>query len=113
MALHARKLLSGTNTGNAARIAGANRGANPPVYRTAYELLSGSATEAGNSFGLECENAGALQSVTYAASVTPNPYLAAYVPVVLQRRAAVGRDRLSSRRSCGGTLTGRAPLGMT
>jgi hypothetical protein len=67
--------LNGTNTGNVARIAGANPNANPPVYNTAYALLSGSATEAGNYFDLECENTGALQNVTYATKITPDPYL--------------------------------------
>jgi hypothetical protein len=67
--------LNGSNTGNVCRIAGGDPGANPPVYYTAYAPLPGSATEAGNYFDLECENTGALQNVSYAASITPDPYL--------------------------------------
>ena len=67
--------LNGTNTGNVSRIAGADPGASTPVYNTAYALLSGSTTEAGNYFDLECESTGALQNVTYATTIRPNPYL--------------------------------------
>jgi hypothetical protein len=73
--IYALNSAGGSNTGNVVRIAGANPGAHPPVYNTAYSLLAGTATEAGNRFDLECEDPQALQNLTYASSITPNPYL--------------------------------------
>ncbi|HEV2403122.1 MAG TPA: hypothetical protein VGS08_02885, partial [Candidatus Saccharimonadales bacterium] len=75
--------MNNTNLGNVVTINGANPGSNPPFYATAYSLLSGGATVASNTFKLENEETISVQSLTYAATITPNPYLGGTMTVKL------------------------------
>lgn len=66
---------AGTVRNNRVRIVG-----NPTVGQ-AYALLAGGGTEANNNFDVEGESNSAAQSVAFAATVTPDPYLGSYVQI--------------------------------